>query len=96
MATSITKCGLKTIAKKDERVGDPEGYSTSPKTEKAKRIYTKRGTRTWDTAREWLEGMNKCKAVRWMVVDSKTRVAVCDKTGGKCNYACCPRVKKNQ
>lgn len=60
------------------------------------RTRAQNGMRSISSAKEWSAVSLTCRQRAVEREDPKTVKIVCKKTGGKCNYACCPRVKKNQ
>lgn len=54
------------------------------------------GKRGWTSKRDWSSKMTTCRNLRYERVDNRTQRAVCTLGGERCNYACCPKVKKYQ
>ena len=59
------------------------------------RTRAQRGMREINSPKEWTAAASTCRQRAMERLDARTMKVVCKK-GGKCNYACCPRVKKNQ
>ena len=70
--------------------------TTKSGSQSIKREYTKRGEGAFKTPKECVKGWPHCKAVEYRRVDANTQIVFCSKTGDKCKWTLCPKVKKNQ
>lgn len=57
---------------------------------------TSKPKEVFNTSKEWVSGFSHCPELRYRCVDDHTQVTHCSKTGEKCSYRLCPKVKNNQ